>query len=140
MRKVLVSILVISLVSIPFFNSVNSSNTICNNRDSEKLLGRNFKDYRNCRIRNTQDVVDGIAYLFPGYFSGGGGNVNRAFGILASREAIMLFRLYFNEDYYFSNWSFAIIFSFDGYFQNFWEGPYRIFEIDGTAKFVRLYF
>ena len=138
MKKVLVSIIFISILSITLLNSVNSADTICITHDDERILGGNFKDYRDCRIRTPQGEVDGIAYLFPGYFSSDD-TVERAFGILTARDAIMNC-LFFDDDYYFSNWSFAIVFSFDGYFQNFWDGPYRIFEIDGTAKFVRVYF
>ena len=68
MKKVLLSIIVICFVSIAFCNSVHSTDTICNEQDNDnpELLSKKYKDYWNCRIRNSQDLVDGVAYLFPG--------------------------------------------------------------------------
>jgi hypothetical protein len=105
-----------------------------------------YKDYKDCSIR-AKEGVDGKAFLFPGFFSSwpesdsNGIDVERAFGILIRVHVICpCYGIYFNNDYYYSNWTKAYVFSFTGYFYNYFYGPWRIFEIDGTAKFVRVYY
>ena len=92
-------------------------------------------------------AVDGKAFLFPGFYSSWPGKdstgvtVKRALGILIrDGSSCPDYGLYFNNDFYYTNWSSVYIVLFNGYFYNTFYGPWRLFEIDGAVKFVRVYF
>jgi len=145
MKKAILYIIIISLIFVIIFQSVLSANAIFINDDKSKLQENNYKDYWNCTIK-AKEGIEGKAFLFPGFFSSwpgsdsAGVDVKRAFGILIrDNEPCPLYGIYFNNDYYYTNWTKAYVFSFTGYFYNYFDGPWRIFEINGTAKFVRIY-
>jgi hypothetical protein len=145
MKKVILYIIIISLILIFIFQSILSANAIFINDDKSKLQEKNYKDYWNCTIKAIEGV-EGKAFLFPRFFSSwpgsdsAGVDVNRAFGILIrDYEPCPLYGIYFNNDYYYTNWTKAFVFSFTGDFYNYFYGPWRLFEINGTAKFVRIY-
>jgi hypothetical protein len=145
MKKAILYIIIISLIFVIIFQSVLSANAIFINDDKSKLQENNYKDYWNCTIK-AKEGIEGKAFLFPGFFSSwpgsdsAGVDVKRAFGILIrDNEPCPLYGIYFNNDYYYANWTKAYVFSFTGYFYNYFDGPWRIFEINGTAKFVRIY-
>ena len=124
---------------------VKPKNYLFQTIDDEKeiLRGINVKDYKNCKIRSEDG--DGRAILIPGYISSflqpgtSGVTVKRAFGILFGDECVG-HPIYFNDDSYCGNWTRAYVFSFNGYFSNYWDRTWRAFKIDGTAKFVRVYY
>ena len=145
MKKLLLLIIIISFILVIIFQSVLLANAIFIIDDNSKLQENNYKDYWNCTLK-TKDGVDGKAFLFPGFFSSwpgsdsAGEDVKKAFGILIrDNESSPSYGIYFNNDYYYTNWTKAYVFSFTGYFYNYFYGPLRLFEIDGTAKFVRVY-
>jgi hypothetical protein len=100
-----------------------------------------YKDYKNCRIKTSEDAVDGDAYLFPGFLKAlmGVANVKRACGVLIALQYITG-HINFDNDTYYGNWNKAFIFWFNGNFEIYSEKAYRVFELDGTAKFVRVYY
>jgi hypothetical protein len=53
---------------------------------------------------------------------------------------LIINHVYFNNDKYLANWSYAYVFWFSGYFSNYFDKAYPVFEIDGTAKFARVYY
>lgn len=148
MKKVLLPIIIISLVLVTIFQSVLSANAIFINEEKGKVTENNYKDYRNCTIRTKHGSVDGRAVLFPGFWSSGwwsasgpGVDVKGAFGILIGEGSHWTNLIYFNDDHYYIDWIKAYVFSFNGYFSNEVYLPYgAVFEIDGTAKFVRVYY
>ena len=121
-------------------SQLSKNNTM---NDEDKSPDSDYKDYWNCRIKAHKDGTDGKAFLFPGFFSSWplGIDVKRAFGVLKNGCDIYsaFCEIYFNNDLYRMNWTKAYVFSFTGYFSNYYDGPWRIFEIDGTAKFVRVF-
>ena len=110
----------------------------------DKLPDSNYKDYWNCRI-NHLEGIDGSALLFPGYFLSWnhpiGVYVKRAFGVLINNcKDLWPYYLVIKNDYYHKNWTKAFVFSFTGYFYNYYNSPrWKLFDIDGTVKFIRIY-
>lgn len=142
MKKVLLSLVIINLIFITFFQSILSARMICINEENDNLLDNNYKNYFNCIIRTDECAVDGRAFLFPGYlFSwlGPGANVKRASGMLIAEEYIMGY-ISFNDDKYYGDWESAYVVSFTGYFNNGYDRAYKVFEMNGTAKFARIYY
>jgi hypothetical protein len=100
-----------------------------------------YKDYKNCNIKTSKEGVDGDAYLFPGFLKAlmGVANVKRACGVLIALQYITG-HINFDNDSYYGNWNKAFVFWFNGNFEIYSEKAYRVFELDGTAKFVRVYY
>jgi len=142
MKKVLLTFIILCLIlgTIPQF--VLSERAISINEGIYKSSINNHKDYFNCNIKTSKEGVDGDAYLFPGYFISctlPGVNVKRACGVLISLQYITG-HINFNNDSYYGNWNIAFVFWFDGNFENYFEKAYRIFDMNGTARFVRVYY
>ena len=125
------------------FQSVLSANELFLDEEKDKLTGViTHKDYFNCNIKTSKEGVDGDAYLFPGFFIsifGLGANVNRGCGVLIALQYIAG-HINFNNDSYYGNWKIAFVFGFNGDFENYSEKAYRLFDMNGTAKFVRVYY
>jgi len=145
MKKVVMPIIIISLILVIIFQSVLSANAIFINKEKDKLIENNYKDYRNCKISTKHDNIVGRAFLFPGFLSSGWWsgsyvNVKRASGILIEGDSDWTVAIFFNDDHYYNNWVKAYVFSFTGYFSNKKNFLMEnVFEINGTAKFVRVY-
>ena len=138
MNKVLLSIVIISMILLIPLQSVFSANATNINEEKNKSAGIFHKNYFFCKIR-TSDPIDGRAILIPGFsfFPMGGVNVKRAFGILIAFEHFGG-SIYFNNDEYSSNFKYAFILWFNGYFKNYWYKTWKIFDIDGIAVFARV--
>jgi len=142
MKKVLLTFIILCLILVTIPQFVLSERAILINEEMDKSLNNNHKDYFNCYIKTSKEGVDGDAYLFPGYFIscfGHGANVKRACGVLIALQYITGY-IIFNNDSYYGNWKIAFIFLFDGNFENYFEKAYRVFDMNGTAKFVRVYY
>jgi len=147
MKKVVLLIIVIGLILVTIFQSVLSANEIFVNEERDKSTGNSYNDYRNCTIK-THGNVDGRAILFPGYWfslswfdSNPGVNVKRASGILFGDGSHFTNLIYFNGDHYYIDWIKAYVFSFTGYFSNYWDIPgVHVFDMNGRAEFVRVYY
>jgi hypothetical protein len=140
MNKVLFSIIIISLLLVTLLQSVRSANEVFLDGQKDKVAGYpTHKDYFNCKIKTYEFGVDGRAFLFPGCLKAfmGGGNIKRASGILIAFEHIMG-EISFNDDEYNGDWIRAYIFSFNGYFRNYMDRVWQVFNMDGTAKFARV--
>ncbi len=137
MKKLIIIIFVINLMLVVIFQSFFSVNANFINQKNCTVLENNYKDYRNCIIKTSEEAVDGRAYLFPGYLFPR--NVKRAFGVLFAGEYIAG-NISFNGDKYYYNWETAYIFSFNGYIHNHYDGHWEVFDMDGIAKFVRVYY
>jgi hypothetical protein len=147
MKKGLIVFISISLMLITFLPSFLSVDGRYIQTKADGVLHAGFMDYYNCKIQTSKGAVDGKAFLFPGFFPSWPGEdstgvtVKRALGILIrDGNPCPDYGLHFNNDFYYTNWSTAYIVLFNGYFYNNFYGPWRLFEIDGTAKFVRVYF
>lgn len=149
MKKVLLLLIIIIFMFVPLFQSTYSVNALLMNQGSDIAAGRNnYKNYWNCTISSKNGNVDHRAFLFPGFWysgtwssSGPGVEVKRASGILIGDGTDFTYPIYFNDDHYYTNWKIAFVFSFTGYFSNYWDRPgVRVFEIQGTATFVRVYY
>jgi len=145
MKKVLLLLIIINLIVITFFQSILSASIIYIGEEKDNLLDNDYKNYFNCIIRTDECAVDGRAFLFPGYLFSWlgphepGANVKRASGMLIAEEYIMGY-ISFNDDKYYGNWEIAYVFSFNGHFDNYYDRAYKVFEMNGTAKFVRVYY
>ena len=140
MKKVVFSIITISLMLGTMFQSVLSANEIFLDEEKDKLTGViTHKDYLNCKIRTYEFGVDGRAFLFPGCLFAfmGGGNIKRASGILIAFEYMMGY-ISFNNDTYHGDWKYVFIFSFNGYFRNYYDRVWKVFDMNGIAKFARV--
>ena len=139
MKKVLFSLLVISLILAILFQSVFSANATIIYEEKDNLTRIAYKNYFNCTIKTSRDSFDGRAILFPGLLISfmGGVNVKRASGILVT-YLDQFGEITFNNDEYGGNFNYAFIFSFNGYFRNWVYKAWRIFDINGTVKFARV--
>jgi hypothetical protein len=148
MKKIVLLLIIFSLILVLLFQTVLSIHAVFITEETDKVTENNYKDYRNCTIKTNQGSVDGNAFLFPGWGSSGwwspsgpGLDVNGAFGILSGDGSDWTNLIYFNDDHYYKDWKLAYVFSFTGYFSNERYPPYGpVFNIDGTAQFVRVYF
>lgn len=142
MKRVLLTLITLCLILVTIPQPVLSERAILINEGINKPLNNNHKDYFNCNIKTSKEGVDGDAYLFPGFFIscfGPGASVKRACGVLIALQYITG-HINFNNDSYYGNWKIAFIFWFDGNFENYSEEAYRLFDMNGTAKFVRVYY
>ena len=148
MRKILLSIIFFNLMLISVFQSALSADAVYISQGRDNFIDGNYKDYRNCSITSKNGNVDRRACLFPGFWgsgpwssSGPGVDVKKASGILIGYGTDFTSPIYFDDDHYYTNWQIAFVFSFTGSFSNYWDRPgVSVFEINGTAKFVRVYY
>ena len=146
MKKILLSIIIINLMFVPIFQSALTTNAIVINEGTDIVTNGKYTEYINCTISTKQGYVEGEAFLFPGFFSSWPGSdstgidVKIAFGVLIlNTQPCPDYGIYFNNVRYYSNWTKAYVFLLTGYFYNYFYAPLRVFEIHGTAKFVRVY-
>jgi len=146
MKKTLFSIIITIILFTTILQSNIKVNAISKFKEDRKDIEIKYKDYSNCRIRTKDGEVDGKAFLFPGFIyswpgsDSNGVDVEKAIGVLIGDGSDWTNHIYFNDDQYYMNWKKAYIISFNGFFYNYFYSPWRVFEIDGTAKFVRLYY
>jgi len=131
-------ILVVGIIFLFLVVGSQPENATNINEEKNKLTGIFHKNYFFCKIR-TSDPIDGRDILIPGFsfFPRGGVNVKRAFRILVAYKHYGG-SIYFNNDEYSSNFKYAFIFWFNGYFKNYWYKTWQIFDINGIAIFARV--
>jgi hypothetical protein len=136
MKKVLLIIIISILFLIPL-QSVFSANAKFISEEKENLTGIAHKIYFKCKINTSKESVDGRAILFPGLVRsiGYGAKVIRAFGILIA-DSYLAGHISFNNDKYYGDWRYALVFLFNGYFHNYFDKAFRVFDMKGTAKFA----
>ena len=133
---------------VTIFQSVPSANAVFINEEKDKVTAYNYKDYIACTIKSESGSVSGRAFLFPGFCfsgwwfdSGHGVYVVGASGILIGVDSDWSGVIYFNDDHYWNDGIRAYVISFFGYFSN--QKNFlleNVFEINGIALFVRVYY
>jgi hypothetical protein len=141
MKKVLLSIVFISMMLLIPLQSVYSANATFISKVKQDLTRIAHKVYFNCKINTSKESVDGRAELFPGLIRsiGYGAKVIRAFGILIA-DSYLAGHISLNTDKYYGDWIYALVFSFNGYFHNYFYKAFRVFDMTGTAKFALIFY
>jgi hypothetical protein len=139
MKKVLLSIVIISIILLIPLQSVFSANATFINKEKENLTRFVHKNYFKCKINTSKESVDGRALFFPGLLRSVmyGANVIRAFGILIA-DSYYAGHISFNNDKYYGDWIYALVISFNGNFHNYFYKAFPVFDMEGTAKFARV--
>jgi hypothetical protein len=126
------------MMFVNLFQSVTSKNPNFINDESNNITSVAYKNYFNCKIR-TSGAMDGRVLLFPGllFSIGDGANVKRSSGTLIAFD-YLAGSIYFDNDEYRGDFRYAVVFWFNGYIHNYFEGPWKIFDINGTALIARV--
>ena len=139
MKKALLSIIILSLMLVTFFQTIFSANAVSINKEDKEISSYTRKIYYFCTLRS--DNAGGVAFLFPGYERGFGYGltVKSAYGVLIQQARDFTGCLYINSDCYFDDWIRAYVFSFKGFFGNFNYEYGVTFKMDGVAKLLILH-